>query len=125
MAGKPLDDSADLRYLGAESVRCAAGNLSNFRVCSGDAQPLGSIDGVLISPSSRRIEYFVIQSPGRLMRRKYLLPLAAGPFVQEDPRTLRAAATKDELDLQTYTARFIPEFSDDDLIKTMFASDAA
>jgi hypothetical protein len=125
VADKSLDESADLRYLGAESVRCAAGNLSDFRVCTGDAQSLGSIEGVLISPSSRRLEFFVIESPGRILRRKYLLPIEAGPFVQQGPNTLRVAATKDELHLQMYAPRSIPEFSDDDLMKTLFASDAA
>ena len=125
MVNKQLDESADLRYLGAESVRCATGSLSDFHVCTNDAHPLGSIDGVLISPSSRRLEYFVIESPGRLVRRKYLIPIEAGPFFQADPQTLRVAASKDELDLQMYAPRSIREFTDEDLITTMFASDAA
>jgi hypothetical protein len=125
VANKQLEESADLRYLGAESVQCATGSLSDFHVCTNDAQPLGSIDGVLISPSSRRLEYFVIESPGRFVRRKYLLPIGAGPFVQADPQTLRVAVSKNELDLQMYAPRSIPEFTDDDLITTMFASDAA
>ena len=125
MAGKQLDTTADLRYLDAESVRCAAGHLSDFNVRTSDAQALGSIEGVLISPSSRRLEYFVIESRGRLLRRKYLLPIGAGPLVQEDACTLRIGASKDELHLETFSPHSIPAFSDDDLIKTMFTSDAA
>jgi len=125
VADKSLEEVGNLRYLDADNVRCAAGNLSGVRVCTDDAQPLGSIDGVLISPASRRLEYFVIDSPGRLRNRKLLLPIEAGPFVQEDPKTLRVAGKKDELHLQMYAPRSIPEFSDADLIETLFASDAA
>ena len=125
MADKQLDEIGTLRYLDADNVKCAAGNLSDFRVCTDDAQSLGSIDGVLISPASRRLEYFVIESPGRLLSRKFLLPIEAGPFVQEDPHTLRVAARKDDLHLQMYAPRSIPEFSDADLIETLFTSNAA
>ena len=50
MPGKPTGEMADLRYLDAANVRCPAGYLSDFRVCTGDSQSLGNIDGVLIIP---------------------------------------------------------------------------
>jgi hypothetical protein len=120
MADKTLDPTADLRYLEADSVRCSEGNLSGYRVCTQDAQPLGNLKGVLISPSERRLAYFVIETPGLFVHRRYLLPVDAGTVLQERPRTLRVSARKDELDLQTFTPRSVPEFSDEDLIRTMF-----
>ena len=125
VATQDLTDSADLRYLEAGSVQCPSGNLSDFWVCTADSEPLGSIDGVLISPSSRRLEYFVIAAPGRFVHRRFLLPVEAGAVVHDDPKTLRTTVTKDELELQSFTPKSVPEFSDDDLIRTMFAQDAA
>ena len=38
---------------------------------------------------------------------------------------LKINARKDELDLETFTPSSVPEFSDDDLITTIFSQDAA
>ena len=59
---KLIGDKADLRYLEANNVRCSLGNLADFQVCTSDSKSLGNIEGVLISPSTRRCEYFVIES---------------------------------------------------------------
>jgi hypothetical protein len=120
VAGKRFDDTDDLRYLEAESVKCAAGNLAGFRVCTRDAQPIGRVRGVLIRPAERRVAYFVIDSPGLFAHKRYLLPIEAGASVSEDPKTLRVSARRDELDLQTFTPRSVADFSDDDLLQTMF-----
>ena len=124
MADKPTTAIAGLRYLDASSVRCPAGYLSDFRVCTQDSEALGNIDGVLISPLTRRCEYFVIESRGFLSHKRFLLPVEAGAIVEE-PATLKINARKDELDLETFTPSSVPQFSDDDLIATMFSQDAA
>lgn len=120
MAANTLEQTADLRYLEADSVRCPLGNLSEYRVCTEDAQSLGSIKGVLIRPSERRLAYFVIESPGLFVHRRYLLPVDAAAVLQEESGTLRLSARKDELDLQAFTPRSVPDFSDDDLLKAIF-----
>jgi hypothetical protein len=79
---KPHENTADLRYLNAESVRCPEGSLADFQVCTEDAQSLGSVEGVLISPASRRLAYFVTKSKGLLQRHHYLVPLDAGAVLQ-------------------------------------------
>jgi hypothetical protein len=38
---------------------------------------------------------------------------------------LKINARKDELNLETFTPSSVPEFSDDDLITTIFSQDAA
>ena len=124
MAGKQTSEIADLRYLDASSVRCPAGYLSDFRVCTQDSEALGNIGGVLISPLTRRCEYFVIEARGFLSPKRFLLPVDAGATLQE-PATLKINARKDELDLETFTPSSVPQFSDDDLIATMFSQDAA
>jgi hypothetical protein len=124
VAEKQTSEIADLRYLDASSVRCPAGYLSDFKVCTQDSEALGNIGGVLISPLTRRCEYFVIESRGFLSHRRFLLPVEAGATLQE-PATLKINARKDELDLETFTPSSVQQFSDDDLIATMFSQDAA
>jgi hypothetical protein len=113
-----------LRYLDAANVRCPAGYLSDFRVCTEDSESLGNINGVLISPVTRRCEYIVIESKGLLSHKRFLLPVEEGAILQE-PATLKINARKDELNLETFTPSSVPEFSDDDLITTIFSQDAA
>jgi PRC-barrel domain len=93
-----------------------------FRACTEDAQPLGSINGVLISPSSRQLRYFVIETPGLFAHRRFLLPAEAGVVVDEDSKTLQIGARKDELALQTFKLKSVPQFSDTDLLETMFST---
>jgi PRC-barrel domain len=125
VAEKPTGDKTDLRYLEADSVRCPAGNLSDFRVCTTDAESLGNIRGVLISPSTRRCEYLVIESRGLFNHRRFLLPVDAGAVVAEEPRTLKVSARKDELDLESFKPNSVRLFSDDDLVSTLITQDAA
>jgi len=125
VAAKGAQEPADLRYLDARSVQCPIGRLSEFRVCTEDAEALGTIGGVLISPSLRRLAYFVLQSPGRFLQRHYLLPVEAGAIVQQNPKTLRISARKHELELKAFQPSSVPAFSDADLIKTMFSQNAA
>ena len=106
-------------------MSCPAGDLAEFRVCTEDAQPLGRVEGVLISPSTRRLEYFVIGSPGFLKRRRYMLPVEAGAVVEDEPKTLRLNARKDELELEPFHPHSVQEFSDTDLLKTIFKTEAA
>ena len=125
MAEKRTGDIADLRYLDANAVRCSDSSLSDFRVCTQDAQPLGNVDGVLISPSTRRCEYFVIEGRGILTHRRFLVPVETGAIVQDEFNTLKIAARKDELDLETFTQSSVRNFTDEDLITTIFSQDAA
>ena len=125
MGAKQLEPNADLRYLKADSVNCPSGNLAQFRVVTADAEALGNVSGVLISPATRRCEYFVIASPGLLSQRRFLLPIDAGAVLEDDPKSLRLTARKDELDLQTFSQHSVPHFSDEDLLTAMFTRDAA
>jgi hypothetical protein len=125
VAEKDLEATVGLRYLEADRVECPAGNLAGFRVVTEDAEALGSVRGVLISPATRRCEYFVIESAGFFSHRRFLVPVEAGAVVQDEPKRLKISARKDELDLQTFSQSSVPEFSDEDLLQTMFTRDAA
>jgi hypothetical protein len=125
VAEKLIGDKADLRYLEANNVRCSLGNLADFQVCTSDAKSLGNIEGVLISPSTRRCEYFVIESRSLFEQHRFLLPVVETGAIVEEPKTLKIAARKDELNLEKFTPSSVPQFSDEDLITTIFAQDAA
>ena len=125
MGAKELETTADLRYLEADNVNCPSGNLAEFRVVTADAEALGNVSGVLISPATRRCEYFVIKSPGLFSHRRFLLPVDAGAVLEDDPKSLRLTARKDELDLQAFQLHSVPDFSDDDLLTAMFTRNAA
>jgi len=123
--GKPASEIADLRYLDASSVRCPAGYLSDFQVCTQDSESLGNIGGVLISPVTRRCEFFVIESRGFLTQKRFLLPVEEAGAIVQEPATLKITARKDELDLETFMPSSVQQFSDEDLITTIFSQDAA
>lgn len=116
-----VEAADDLRYLDAHSVRCSAGHLSDFRVCTEDAEQIGSVNGVLISPSLRQLRYFVIETPGLFTHRRYLLPAETGAVVQRDSKTLQIGSSKDELELESFKLGSVPHCSDDDLLQAMFA----
>ena len=125
MGAKEPEPNADLRYLKADSVNCPSGTLADCRVVTADAEALGNVSGVLISPATRRCEFFVIASPGLLSQRRFLLPIDAGAVLENDPKSLRLSARKDELDLQSFSLHSVPQFSDEDLLTAMFTRDAA
>ena len=123
MDTKPTGEIADLRYLDANNVRCPAGYLSDFKVCTEDSESLGSIDGVLISPITRRCEYFVVGS--RIVQPQTVPVAGRSRRESAGAGDAKISARKDELDLETFTPRSVPEFSDEDLITTIFSQDAA
>jgi len=114
--------ASDLRYLEAGSVSCPAGNLSEFRVCSEDAQPLGNVAGVLISPSQRQLRYFVVETMGLFTPRRYLLSAETGAVLQPDRKVLQIGARKDQIDLQSFKRNSVQEYSEDDALTAMFAA---
>ena len=85
----------------------SVGNLAEFRVVTADAEALGNVSGVLISPATRRCEFFVIASLACSPSAGSLLPdrCGRGPR-RDDPKSLRLTARKDELDLQAFSPGF-------------------
>jgi hypothetical protein len=114
-----------LRYLEAGNVRCPAGTLADLSVRTRDDEQLGAIDGVLLDPIRRRLRYFVVESPARLLRRRYLLCADAPARFECDGKLLRVDADADDLERQRFDERSIRRFSDDDVITAMFADPAA
>jgi hypothetical protein len=112
-----------LRYLDADHVNHPSGTFAGVTLWSEEDEKLGVIAGVLVDPSTRRVQYFVIERRSVLRPRRYLLPVDSLPVLDADDRKLRVHAKA--ADLQHYDGRFVEPFSDEDAITAMFAIPAA
>jgi hypothetical protein len=111
-----------LCYLDASRVESPAGDLGRLRIETGSDQPLGSLDGVLIDPSERRIRYFVVKSDGWFNRRRYLISTDCLAKVEPERNTLRLDVEPEDLHrLDEGDRAAIREFSEEDAIEAMFA----
>jgi hypothetical protein len=114
-----------LCYLDAARVGTPAGRLAEVTLCGRDGAPLGTLDGVLISPAERRVCYLVVESERLEGTRRYLVPADALIRMECERGALRLEADTDssaigEVDLDT-----IPPMTEDDVIAAMFATRAA
>jgi hypothetical protein len=115
----------NLRYLDASRVDSPAGALSQMDVETVDGEQIGDLDGVLIDPAARCIRFYVIARHRWLGRRRYLLPADQPALVERDGRALRFEIDETALkSCQEFRNQQVPEFSDTDLISTIFAKTA-
>ena len=111
-----------LCYLEASKVEGPGGDLAGLTVQTHANETLGTLDGVLIDPSQRRLRYFVVGTPGLLRRKRYLLSADVPVRVEPERHRLRVdaadadAALSDEFDLRT-----VRPFSSEDAIDAMFS----
>ncbi len=117
--------TSELRYLDAQHVRCPIGTLAGLEVRTADDEPLGHLDGVLLHPAQRRVCFLVVQSPGLLRNRRYLVPVDAAPHVEGRNMILRVEAHADEVDPEPFDDRAVRPFSEEDVVTAMFANRAA
>ena len=116
---------AGLCYLDAEHVRCPVGTLAGLDVRTADDQSLGHLEGVVLDPSQRRVRFLVVQSPGLLRKRRFLLPVEAAPHVEAADMILRVEAHAGEVTAERFDVRDVRPFSDEDAVTAMFAPRAA
>jgi hypothetical protein len=111
-----------LRYLDADHVEHPSGTFAGVTVCSQDDQQLGSISGVLVEPTTRRIRYFVVKRGG-LLPRRYLLAADTPAVLEASDQQLRILSNVD--DLERFEAQQVAPFSEEDAVTAMFAHPAA
>ena len=117
-----MDANDQLCYLDASRVNGPTGQLDSVDLLAHDDEPLGSLNGVLIDPTERRLRYFVVEKPGWFRRRRYLVPADEPATVERSRNALRLKVGKDELSsFEEFDTASVREFSDDDLITAMFA----
>ena len=110
-----------LRYLDADAVECPVGKLQGLSLFSQDDETLGTIDGVLIDPTTRQLRYYVVDASRLFNRRRYLVSAESPAVVLPEHKALRVDVPADSIERQRFDARAVPRFSDDDLLAAMFA----
>jgi PRC-barrel domain protein len=111
-----------LRYLDADHVEHRSGTLAGITVCSQDDQKLGSISGVLVEPTSRRVRYFIVQRGG-LLPRRYMLAADSPAVLEANDQKLRILTNLE--DLERFETQHVEPFSEEDAITAMFSHPAA
>jgi hypothetical protein len=115
--------AANLRYIEADRLTTAAGDLNRASVVGQTADTLGTLAGALVDPGRRSICYLVVESRHWLKKHRYLLPLGVTRF---DPvkQALLVDSANTDLREVTEDERLVP-FSDDDLMTAVFSTRAA
>ena len=115
----------DLRYLDAAHVDTPVGSLATMSLISPSDQNVGTLDGVLIDPLEQQVRYFVVKSRRWWTTQRYLLPLTASQIDSERQGLHVDLEPGDLQRLPKLDAGTFPEFSDEDLMATLFSSHAA
>ena len=104
-------------------AHAAGWKASRYRQKTDEA--LGTLDGVVIDPSERRIRYFVVHRRGWLRSHRYLLSADRPTQMTTDRRKLRLPVEPGELtSCQEFDAQSIPRFSDEHLLTALFCNTA-
>ena len=115
-----------LCYLDASRVGTPAGRLAHVSVQGRDGGCLGTVNGVLISPSERRVCYLVVESERLGSTHRYLVSADDLIRMDCDRGSLRLEADADLSALiRDFDVDSVPPMNDDDMIAAMFARRAA
>jgi hypothetical protein len=115
-------DAGQLCYLEASRVESPAGDLGGATVETRGDETLGILDGVLIDPTERRLRYFVVETPGWVRRRRYLLSADVPVRVEPDHHRLCIDAHSSDVELaDEFHEETVRPFSTDDAITAMFS----
>lgn len=118
-------DHSRLRYIDASKVLCRAGGLADMALLGAGDEKLGHLDGVLIDPVDGKLQFYVVESPGRLHRRQYLLPTDMPARVDPGGRSLHIDVEAGSLaDCETFERTSVPPYSADDVVDYMFRDGA-
>src|SRR5262245_4260288 len=122
MAANRVPSGDSLCYLAAQDVEIPAGTLAGIDLCTLDDERLGTLDGVLIDPTERRVRYFVVTSQGWLGSKRYLLSADEPAHLEQDEKILRLERDADQVSRRMFDPDSVREFSDDDLLTALFAT---
>jgi len=111
-----------LCYLPASSVEVPDGSLAEYDLCGTDDRKLGTLDGVLIDATERRVRYFVVESKGLLGKKRYLLSADETTHLEPEDNTLRVDVEAGDPWRHAFDADAVRSFSDDDLLDALFSA---
>ena len=118
-------DTAELSYLEASKVNSPAGVLSELDVLGTDGQRVGTIEGVVIDATARRVLYVSVRSSGWFGRGRYLLQADQLGQIESDRKALRLRVDLQDEAVQGLDAAALRQFSDEDVLAAMFSTRAA
>jgi hypothetical protein len=118
-----MDTNTPLRFVEAKRLETTEGPLTDAVLVSPSNKTLGKLDGVIVNPLQRRVCYYVVKSGwGFRSHRRLLQVQATAAALEADNGVVRIDAEPEDLtDLSEIAPQAFPEFSDADLIDTMFA----
>ena len=119
------DTNSQLCYLEAGQVTGPCGGLEGVTLSTETDEALGTLDGVVIDPSERRIRYYVVQRRGWWRSHRYLLSADRPAQITKDHRNLRLPVEPGELtSCEEFDGQSIPHFSDEHLLTALFCNTA-
>ena len=105
---------ANLRFLTTDRIDTSLGRLHEVTVTTPSNARLGTLDGMLVDPDERRVQYLVVAARGWFKMRHYLVPLRTARFV-DGARQLETDIEADELGrLPQVDPNQLPDFGADD-----------
>jgi len=102
-AGDRIERWARLRFLQVNDLDPASVDLTGVRVEGRESADLGTLDGLIVEGATGRPLYYVVDSGGWFIGRRYLVPVGRGRFEATDKRLV--------LDLDRDAAERYPEFN--------------
>jgi len=116
---------ATLRYIAAEHVDTPNGSLRGTMLVDASDETVGTIDGMIIDPVHRHVQYFVVRSRHWLKSHLHLVP-ATPARLDVEHQTVHVDIAADDLSrLREVRSDTFPAYSDDDLIAALFSAHAA
>lgn len=113
-----------LCYLEASKVEAPGGDLAGLTVQTHADETLGTLDGVLIDPSERRLRFYVVETRGLLRRKRYLLSADVPVRVEPERQRLQVDAADADVNLSDeFDVRTVRPFTSEDAIDAMFSGD--
>jgi hypothetical protein len=116
-----LPAPSELSYLDASRVTSPAGVLSELKVLSADGQPLGSIEGVVIEATARRVRYLAVRLAGWFRDLRFFVKADHLAQIEVGRKTLRLRGDLENEAVHGLDAAALREFSDDDLLAALFS----
>lgn len=94
---QPTAQGWNLCYLSAALVGTPIGQLARLAVCGRDGAALGTLDGILVEPATRRLSHLVVKRDARAGARRELIPVESLIYLTCDAATARLEVDADAL----------------------------
>jgi hypothetical protein len=117
-------DRGRLCYLDAASVQGPFPTCEGVEVWSDEDGMIGRLDGIVVDPNARQVQYLVVAAAGTFRRHRYLLPFRDMRVDVQHHAFCVDAHKSDLACCEEFEPRAFHRFSDDDLIAALFPKSA-